>query len=180
MGGRTDRGVGAGVAARQRADGRDAVKSHSLTTPGHSGGGIERVFSPFFTTRPRDRGLPVDRPQDRRRARRRIDCSHARRGHGDPGDLAVTREDETSARRAEYYVRSRSASTHDQRNTRMGRILVADDHDSLRRGSRRHLPKRATTSRGAERQRCDREAARRDLRRHRQRPEDGGSTGIAC
>ena len=56
----------------------------------------------------------------------------------------------------------------------MGRILVADDHDSLRRGHRARVVGRASRGRrGAERQRRHREAPRRAIRRRPQRPEDG-------
>jgi len=55
----------------------------------------------------------------------------------------------------------------------MGRILIADDHDSLRRGLAQRLPKRGMTSRKLQRQRRHRKAARRLLRCGRQRPEDG-------
>ena len=56
----------------------------------------------------------------------------------------------------------------------MGRILIADDHDSLRRGLAQALCRSRPRRRGgAERQRRDREAARGLLRRRRQRPEDG-------
>ena len=56
----------------------------------------------------------------------------------------------------------------------MGRILVADDHDALRRGLALALADgRARRRRSRQRQRRHREAARGLLRRRRERPEDG-------
>ena len=90
----------------------------------------DRIFDPFFTTKPQGSGpRAADRAEDSGRSRRadRLE-QRARTRHAVPGHLAGDRAE-----------RAGSSSAITERRSDMGRILIADDHDALRRGLVRGL-----------------------------------------
>ena len=133
---------------------------------------IDRIFSPFFTTKPQGSGLGlaiVRKIVDAHDGRIDVECAAGRR-HAVPGHAAGDAA-ATSCSDSAVGVAAVSAM---RESDDMGRILVADDHDSLRRGIVARADRRAPRSRrGAERQRRHREAARRAVRRRAERPQDG-------
>ena len=89
---------------------------------------LERVFNPFFTTKPQGSGLGlaiVRKIVDAHDGH--IDLVSGSAGHAVPGDAPAQQR------------RGVAPVERIARGTAMGRILIADDHDALRRGLVRAL-----------------------------------------
>ena len=101
----------------------------------------DRIFNAFFTTKPQGSGpRPRHRAQSRRRARRHDRHSQRRSRHAFQGDVAGFRRGRLVHGESGAWRRAKiNPGLDGRRGRQMGRILIADDHDALRRGLARAL-----------------------------------------